>query len=294
MFGSNIVVFVVVFAALCVVSLAGFGRIEGYFSGKTYFNSADCANDDIGGFIYGSFGNCVKIFNGPEDPTTSLTSYKISEVIEKDGKITYSKQYFSDGSCDVPEGAAQSLSLDTGKCSPSNSASVTTSSASYMFTNTSIGSTLPTVFPVDGLSVKGYQEYNYCSQNIRAAYEYIYPNNYCYASSGRTKTGVTYQSFSYHCSGPKLTKSFYSSNVCAGSDGSAPVYSTTSTLGTVDTTCYTNMLAEFDYNLFETSTCVSGSEMYANKPTRKVAADSKYSSSNEFKTFTVLPSPLGK
>ena len=169
--------------------------------------------------------------------------------------IAYTKQKYSDGACEVADGAVESASITVGACGSSKD--IGGDSLSYVYTNAT--EALSTTYSVSGLSVRGYQEYSYCAQTIRPAYEYVYPNNYCYASSGRTKSGVAYSAYSYSCTGKKLTQSFFSDASSCSSGSSAPVSVVTTSLETVDTTCYTNMNADFDYNLFETSVCVVAS-----------------------------------
>jgi hypothetical protein len=170
--------------------LAGIGKIEGYFSAKAFLTSTNCLDSDVGGYVLGSYGNCVKIFGGPQDPSTSLTSYKITNVNNQNqngvNTIVFTKQFYSDGSCDVANGTATTNSIEVGKCEPSKE----TTSSSFEYSNTTLSITSS---PVAGLSVSGYQEYNYCSMKSRTSYQYIYPNNYCYVQSGRTKAGANYK-----------------------------------------------------------------------------------------------------
>lgn len=166
--------------------LASIGKIDGYFSAKTYFSSTDCQGADVGGYVFNSYGNCIKIFGGPQDPSTSLTSYKVSNVKNENGSIFFTKQLYSDGACEVAAGAATTSSIEVGKCKVGDGETP----ASYEYSNTTQALAAS---PISGLKVSGYQEYNYCAQNARTSYEFIYPNNYCYAQTGRTKSGANYK-----------------------------------------------------------------------------------------------------
>lgn len=236
-----ICIFVILFSCSIVSALS---NIDGYIVGNLYFESSTCGNKPAGINSEG-FGMCVKIFNGPEDPTTELTSYKMVVTSSDDTSVHVSKQLYKDSTCKTPNGNPELTVLPINKCV------ATAPTTSFQYVNTT-KQLLPS--PVNGWAVHGFQEYQTCSSNSKITYEFIYPNDNCYVSNGKTSTGVEYNAFVLYCSGKQLTQTFFSDTSCT-----QQIQKVTLKLGTDGTTCYTNDSPSYDYNLFETMVCVGDS-----------------------------------
>jgi len=97
----------------------------------------------------------------------------------------------------------------------------------------------------------GFQEPSHCSANKEVTYEIAYPNNACILASGKDKKGSSYSSFTYYCSGSSLLQTFFTDSTCTQVMSSVSIK-----LGGVDTTCFTNQAPSYDYNLFQSMSCI--------------------------------------
>ena len=240
------------FLLLIVVATAAFSvagaNSQGFLS-QALYNGRDC--EQTGGKPYAMsttvYGECVKIFNGPEDPTTELTSYKLEVTPVPDTPQLQTKfQLYLDSACKKPSQSTESV-ITLNNCISSNSQTQSGPSSAY------INQTSEAYIPpeINGLAILGYQEPSHCSANKELTYEIAYPNNACIQGSGTIKKGAAYASFTYYCSGTELLQSFFSDSACGQAVSSVAIK-----LGSVDTTCYTNQMPSYDYNLFQTMKCI--------------------------------------
>lgn len=238
-----IVPFASLFALLFVVPSLAVNQIKGFMEQTFYMTTKTCANDPSA-YVTSSWGECVKIFAGPEDPTTELTSYRLN-IGESTvpGQIVMEKYLFSDSSCIKANGQQTSV-VFVSDCLASDP-------NSFQFSNVTHSTQLPSSL-ISGLAVLGYQEYNTCSQNRQVTNRVVYPNDQCYPSEGKTKRGDKYLSYSIYCASNVVTLSYFSDAACQAS-----ISSTTNKLGGGDTTCTTNQgdYLDSDVNLFLTYTC---------------------------------------
>lgn len=237
-----------VVVATAALSVAGAASPQGFLSQALYVDR-DCEQ-------YGkpfalsstAYGECVKIFNGPEDPTTELTSYKLEVTpVPNTPQLQTKFQVYLDSACKKPAGQSTESVITLNNCISSNSQTQSGPSAAY------INQTSEAYIPaeIEGLSVLGFQEPSHCSANKELTYEIAYPNDACVQGSGTVKKGAAYASFTYYCSGIDLLQTFFTDSACTQA-----LSSVTIKLGSVDTTCYTNQMPSYDYNLFQTMKCV--------------------------------------
>jgi len=186
---------------------------------------------------------CTKIFAGPEDPSTELTSYLLNVGQgASPNELVLEKNFFLDSECKKPNGQ-QSATIVIDECFAG-------SPNSMQYNNATQSSSLP-ASTAAGTQVLGFQEYQTCSNNKAVTQRIVYPNDACYPNSGKTSKGVAYLSYSLYCSGNVLTQSFFSDSACVQA-----VADESHKLGTSDSTCYVNQSPDYDYNLFQTVTCV--------------------------------------
>ena len=236
-------------AVLAVMNGCAAANAGGFLT-QSLFTLADCETNGQKPFAWTSvaYGECVKVFNGPEDPTTELTSFKL-DVAAASGTLQLESKYqlYLDSACKKPNGPASESTITINSCISSHSQTSSGPSAEYLNQTSSLY-----VPEVDGLAILGFQEPSQCSANKQATYEVAFPNDACIQGSGQTKkNGPTYASFSYYCSGKDLVQTFYTDAQCAQTLSSVALK-----LGSVDTTCFTNQAPSYDYNLFETMACV--------------------------------------
>lgn len=241
-------------ATICLLAVLVTGQsvgqkrsIDGYLSSQ-YYTTTDCA-DRAWAYTIIATGVCVKQFNGPEDPTTELTSYSLDVTAGAPPLLSSTYEGYIDSACSKPSMPPSQATLTLDNCVSSKSVDSTNS---FKYTNFTSTPQLPA--GIDGWSVLGYQQPSYCSSGKELTFQAIYPNDMCQKLSGTTKKGTPFQSYSSYCSGSTLLQSFFSDAACA-----TPVSGSQSTsikLGTADTTCYTNQSPDNDLNLFETMVCV--------------------------------------
>ena len=244
----------VLLASLFVASSLVVNQLKGYVEQNLYLATTECANTPSA-YVSSSWGECVKIFAGPEDPTTELTSYRLNIGDgTTTGQIVLEKNFFSDSKCTKANGQ-QTFVAPINQCFSADPNSV-------QYNNATQSADLPVVF-VSGLAVLGFQEYNTCSQNRQVTNRIVYPNDQCNPSEGKTKRGDKYFSYSIYCASNVLTTAYFSDAAC---QSSIPNSSTSSKLGGGDTTCATNQGDDLDsdINLFQTYTCTG------NAPTREL------------------------
>ena len=245
-------------------SVAGAGG----FLLQSLYSNADC---DINGKPFAqsstAYGECVKIFAGPEDPTTELTSYKLLvSAVEGTPQLQAKYQLYQDSACKKPNGQPSDSVITLNACISSHSQSQAGPSSAYLNSTSTLY--LP---PVDGLAIVGYQEPSQCSANKQATFEIAYPNDACVQGTGSIKKGgATYASFTYYCSGTDLLQTFYTDAACAQVLSSVALK-----LGGVDTTCFTNQAPSYDYNLFESMACVGSAAPRATQLAQAAQAESR-------------------
>jgi len=82
------------------------------FLTQSLYSDRDC--EEYGKpFAYTStaYGECVKIFNGPEDPSTELTSFKLEVSASGSTQLQTKFQLYQDSACKSPTVPQVSLSL---------------------------------------------------------------------------------------------------------------------------------------------------------------------------------------
>ena len=196
-------------------------------------------------------------------------------AVETDGQVFLNQSWFSDSECTASVGDVVGTRV-VNQCIGVQAQPEP--SYAYKYLDLLEELIAPETSTVSGLATRGYQLYNSCVANIKISFESIAPNDYCYASSGTTSGRTKYEAYSYFCSGSILTQTFYSDALCATVIDDA---TTVSRLGQVENTCFTNKAAEYDYNLFETLSCV-GVPSTAPRPsttataTKTIVADQRY------------------
>jgi len=239
---TRLLILVAVAAAALGASVS---RLDGFLQIDRY-TSAACAEAGPSAFVQEPLGVCVKIFEGPEDPTTEVPSQK-TEVISADGEtINVSKQVYSDSACSKANGDAEKTTYSINKC---------VTPAGMVVQNVTKDLAPPSPELSGGWSITGYQEPTTCSSAKSATWNAVFVNDACFPIAGTTSKKQHFSSFSGHCSGNQFVQSFYSDAACAAAIPNSDLVVKT---GTADTTCFINYNPSFDYNLFQTMVCVGG------------------------------------
>lgn len=214
-------------------------RIDGYLSSMW---SPTCDNNKVSAVVQEAIGVCVKIFEGPEDPTTEVPSYKMELLSMDEQTINLSKQYYTDSLCTVVNGDAVKLSYNIGKCN---------SQDGLIYQNVTKNLSPPAT-QMNGWTIMGFQQPSQCSSSKDVTWNAQFANDNCFPISGTTSKKVKFSSFTGYCSGKQFTQTFYSDSACMNI---IPNSALVVKLGG-DTTCYINDKPDFDYNLFETMMCI--------------------------------------
>jgi hypothetical protein len=222
--------------------------IDGYLSSQ-FYDTQDCGSKPWA-YTMIATGICVKEFNGPEDPTTELTSYSLDVTAGAPPLLSSTYESYSDSACSKQSQPPSQATLTLDSCVSSKSVD---STHSFKYTNFTTA-TAPQLPAVDGWSVLGYQEPSSCSAGRELSMQTVYPNDMCQKQSGTTKKGTPFQSYSFYCSGNTLLQTFFTDAACSTPVSGSQAVSIK--LGTADTTCYTNQSPDNDLNLFETMVCV--------------------------------------
>jgi len=225
-------------AALCAFVAVAVAT-QAYTEQKIFVSSPMCTAKPTA-YITTAHGVCVKIFGGPQDPTTELTSFRLTAQQGSGEQLSLAKAFFSDSQCTVPAGQ-QRLAVLMNDCFalPPNG---------MQYTNATTGADMPEPAVSAGVSVVGFNEYSSCSNGRHATYRTIYPNGACIPQKGQA-----HASFSLSCAGQIMTQTFFADAACTQASSDSAV---SHKLGGADSTCYTNQDATTDINLFETMRCV--------------------------------------